>query len=230
MLLDSLQIESLFQKSRSYFCITYVITVDSHEFHFFCNKRVYLKEKQDTVSLIQVWVLNKCCLIIMRSWEVLPDNLASQWEFSNAQLFSFGEGCGWRAPTLLERDQISLVWWLATLHIAGVETRWSLWSFSIQAVLWFYDHHPVGGKLFSAIALSLLRLAVISRLKRTWSIGSLCFMQNNSKTLFPNMSLKVIFSSEWLEHTQIHANFISPQTSCLRASFVPGRHGERTDG
>ena len=28
----------------------------------------------------------------------------------------------------------SLVWWLVTLHIAGVETR-SLWSFSTQAIL-----------------------------------------------------------------------------------------------
>lgn len=24
-------------------------------------------------------------------------------------------------------------------HDEGVETRWSLWSFSVQAILWFYD-------------------------------------------------------------------------------------------
>ena len=34
----------------------------------------------------------------------------------------------------------SLVWWLVTLHKAGGgETRWSLWSFSTQTILWFYD-------------------------------------------------------------------------------------------
>ena len=29
----------------------------------------------------------------------------------------------------------SLGCWLVTLHVAGVETRWSLWSFSTQAIL-----------------------------------------------------------------------------------------------
>ena len=29
----------------------------------------------------------------------------------------------------------SLVCWLVTLHIAGVGTGWSLWSFSTQAIL-----------------------------------------------------------------------------------------------
>ena len=34
----------------------------------------------------------------------------------------------------------SLGCWLATLHIAGgVGTGWSLWSFSAQAILWFYE-------------------------------------------------------------------------------------------
>ena len=34
----------------------------------------------------------------------------------------------------------SLVWWLAVLPVAGgVETGWSLWSFSTQAILWLYD-------------------------------------------------------------------------------------------
>ena len=36
----------------------------------------------------------------------------------------------------------SLVSWLATLHIAGVGTPWSLWSFSTQAILWLYDSMP----------------------------------------------------------------------------------------
>jgi len=58
----------------------------------------------------------------------------------------------------------SLVWWLATLHIAGgVETRWSLWSFSTQAIPLFYDSYVCNGlptapdyfMLFILIELSL---------------------------------------------------------------------------
>ena len=39
-------------------------------------------------------------------------------------------GCGSGQPGLLVGDPA---------HSRGVETRWSLWSFSTQTILWFYD-------------------------------------------------------------------------------------------
>ena len=44
-------------------------------------------------------------------------------------LFVFQAGCGSGQPGLVVGDPT---------HSGGVETRWSLWSFSTQAMLWFY--------------------------------------------------------------------------------------------
>ena len=40
-------------------------------------------------------------------------------------------GCGSGQPGLVVGNPA---------HSRGVETRWSLWSFSVQAILWFYDN------------------------------------------------------------------------------------------
>jgi len=41
-------------------------------------------------------------------------------------------GCGSGQPGLVAGNPA---------HSRGIETRWSLWSFSTQAILWFYDLH-----------------------------------------------------------------------------------------
>ena len=47
-------------------------------------------------------------------------------------------GCGSGQPDLVVGDPA---------HSRGVETRWSLWSFSTQAILWFYDLRHFGSSL-----------------------------------------------------------------------------------
>jgi len=75
-------------------------------------------------SLVPVWDSEMEAALHPRQ----PHHWVLTWEEAFPKLFTGALALG------------SLVYWLATLHMAGgVETRWSLWSFSTQAILWFYD-------------------------------------------------------------------------------------------
>jgi len=97
------------------------------------------------------------CTQIKQSWEHLPhhqpiprppdwlskavDDMKAEGWWHTEQVAQGGCGClipeGIQAR--LDVALGSLVCWLATLHIARGWNWWSLWSFSTQAILWFYD-------------------------------------------------------------------------------------------
>ena len=84
----------------------------------------------------------------------------------------------------------SLGCWLATLHIAGGWNWWALWSFSTQAILWFYK--------FTSWSLHFCvnfrcRLSITNHITCFWSLGLECAPVTPQSPLRMNLTAHLKF-------------------------------------